>query len=204
MHLQLNQPVQLLLRSKDVLHDFYVPPFRARMNLVPGMVTRFWFTPTRAGRYDILCAQLCGVGHYNMRGYVVVEDKAAYDAWLSKQPTFEQTLSGQTPSSGLNPIAQGKALAQSKGCVACHCANGATGVGPTWQGLYGKQEQLETGTAKVDEAFLKEAITIPNSKRVKGFQPVMPKIPLDNNQVSALIAYIKTLSGPPAGGVAKQ
>lgn len=88
LHLPLGQPVLLLLRSKDVLHDFYVPPFRARMNAVPGMVTRFWFTPTKAGRFELLCAQLCGVGHYNMRGAVVVESPAAFHAWLAQQPTF--------------------------------------------------------------------------------------------------------------------
>src|SRR5437868_6537124 len=77
LHLPVNRPIKVLLRSKDVLHDFYVPPIRARMNMVPGMVTSFWFTPIRTGRFDILCAQLCGVGHYNMRGHVVVEDPAA-------------------------------------------------------------------------------------------------------------------------------
>lgn len=88
VHLPLNRPVKLLLRSDDVLHDFYVPPFRARMNMVPGMVTSFWFTPTRAGRFEVLCAQLCGLGHSNMRSYVVVEDEAAFQTWLQLQPTF--------------------------------------------------------------------------------------------------------------------
>jgi len=79
-----------LLRSIDVLHDFYVPEFRAKMDIVPGMVTYFWFTPTRTGTYDVLCFELCGVGHPTMRGMVVVEEESAYQAWLREQRTFAQ------------------------------------------------------------------------------------------------------------------
>ena len=88
LHLPLARPVQMLLRSNDVLHDFFVPPFRARMNIVPGSVTTFWFTPTQAGRFELMCAQLCGIGHHLMRGVVVVEDEAAFQAWLAAQPRF--------------------------------------------------------------------------------------------------------------------
>ncbi len=88
LHLPLGQPIKMLLRSIDVLHDFYVPQFRAKMDLVPGMVTFFWMTPTRTGTFDILCAELCGVGHHAMRGTVVVDDKAAFQKWLGAQKTF--------------------------------------------------------------------------------------------------------------------
>jgi cytochrome c oxidase subunit 2 len=90
LHLPIGQPVRMLLRSVDVLHDFYVPQFRAKMDLVPGMVTYFWFTPTKTGTFDVLCAELCGVGHHDMRGLVVVEDDSAYQAWLAEQQTFAQ------------------------------------------------------------------------------------------------------------------
>lgn len=92
LHIPLDEPVKVLLRSVDVLHDFYVPEFRAKMDMVPGMVTYFWFTPTRTGTFDVLCFELCGVGHYGMRAKVVVEEKNAYQAWLGKQPTFAQSL----------------------------------------------------------------------------------------------------------------
>jgi cytochrome c oxidase subunit 2 len=92
LHLPLDQPIKVLLRSIDVLHDFYVPQFRAKMDMVPGMVTYFWFIPTRTGTFEILCAELCGVGHYAMRGYVVVEEESAFEAWLQEQPTFAQLL----------------------------------------------------------------------------------------------------------------
>ncbi len=90
LHLPIGKPVRVLLRSLDVLHDFYVPQFRAKMDLVPGMVTFFWFTPTRPGTFEILCAELCGVGHHDMRGLVVVENDDDYGAWLEEQLTFAQ------------------------------------------------------------------------------------------------------------------
>jgi cytochrome c oxidase subunit II len=83
--------VTMLLRSADVLHNFYVPAFRGKMDMVPGMVTYFWFTPTRTGEYEILCAELCGVGHPIMRGFVRVVDEVEYRAWLDQQATFAET-----------------------------------------------------------------------------------------------------------------
>jgi cytochrome c oxidase subunit 2 len=82
--------VRVLLRSIDTIHDFYVPEFRAKMDIVPGMVTYFWFTPTRPGTFTAICAELCGTGHYSMRGVVVVEEEGAYQAWLQEQSTFKQ------------------------------------------------------------------------------------------------------------------
>ena len=95
LHLLVGKPVKVLLRSIDVLHDFYVPQFRAKMDMVPGMVTYFWFVPTRTGTFEALCFELCGIGHPNMRGKVVVETESDYQAWLQKQKTFAQ-LSAQT------------------------------------------------------------------------------------------------------------
>ncbi|MFC5475659.1 c-type cytochrome [Paraherbaspirillum soli] len=204
VHLPLNQPVKVLLRSQDVLHDFFVPPFRARMNMVPGMVSSFWFTPDKPGRYEVLCAQLCGVGHANMRGYVVVEDQASFQAWLKAQPTFALTMAAPSTSAASAPrtpealVAQGKALAESKACVACHTVDGSPRVGPTWKGLYGKTETMENGnTALVDEAYLKNFIRNPQALIVKGYAPMMPKIDLSDAELEALVAYIKS-NGPPA------
>jgi len=95
LHLPSGKPIKILLRSIDVLHDFYVPEFRAKMDMVPGLITYFWLTPTRTGTFEILCAELCGVGHPQMRGVVVVETESAYQAWLHQQKTFAQ-LSVQT------------------------------------------------------------------------------------------------------------
>ena len=87
LHLPLGKPVKVLMRSTDVLHDFYVPEFRAKMDIIPGSSSYFWLTPTRTGTFDILCAELCGTGHAYMRGSVVVEEQVAYEAWLEGQQT---------------------------------------------------------------------------------------------------------------------
>lgn len=92
LHLPVDKPVKVILRSKDVLHDFYVPEFRAKMDLVPGITTYFWLTPTARGQYGILCAELCGVGHHEMRGTVVVDSATDFDKWLLQQQNFEQQL----------------------------------------------------------------------------------------------------------------
>jgi len=93
LHLPIGKPLKALLRSIDVLHNFYVPQFRAKMDMVPGMVTYFWFTPTRTGTYEILCFELCGLGHPEMRGIVVVDEQSDYQAWLDRQTTFAQLAS---------------------------------------------------------------------------------------------------------------
>ena len=104
----------MLLRSHDVLHDFFVPNFRARQNIVPGQISQFWFTPTVPGRYEAMCAQLCGMGHPAMRGFVVVESQADFDAWLAKHPSFAKSQS--PPAATAEPTdplaARGRTLAQ--------------------------------------------------------------------------------------------
>ena len=92
LHLPLGKSVKAELRSIDVLHDFTVPQFRAKMNMVPGLVTYVWFTPIRNGNYDVFCEQLCGIAHYAMRGKVIVEEEPAFREWLSSYPTFAQTV----------------------------------------------------------------------------------------------------------------
>jgi cytochrome c oxidase subunit 2 len=213
VHLPLGRPVLVLARSHDVLHDFYVPPFRARMNIVPGQVSRFWFTPTVAGRYEALCAQLCGVGHPNMHGFVVVEDESHFLAWQAALPTFAKTQIKATPAPSVEAAAggagarveQGRALAESKGCVACHTIDGSARVGPTWKGLYGKTETMADGsTALVDENYLRSFIRDPQARRVKGFAPVMPKLEISDEELAALVAYIQSLGSPPAQAATEQ
>ena len=195
VHLPLNKPVRVLLRSHDVLHDFYVPPMRARMNIVPGQVSEFWFTPTKLGRYEAMCAQLCGVGHSQMRGMVVVVEPAAFESWLTAQPTFAAMRAGPaagTTPDAVDPLALGKTLSQTKGCTACHSLDGSRGVGPTWKGLFGKTETMVDGTkVLMDEAALKVEVVDPKARIVQGYPPVMPQIELTDTEADALVAYIK-------------
>lgn len=103
LHLELDQPVKVLLRSIDVLHNFYVPQFRAKMDMVPGAVTYYWLTPTRTGTFDILCFELCGVGHHAMRGLVVVDEAGDYEAWVDEHPTFAEAMEEARNETGTEP-----------------------------------------------------------------------------------------------------
>ncbi|MFT4655655.1 MAG: cytochrome c oxidase subunit 2 [Kangiellaceae bacterium] len=121
LHLPLDKPVKLLLRSKDVLHNFAVPQFRVKMDLVPGMVTYLWLTPTRTGSFEILCQELCGLAHFVMRGRVIVDSQEDYESWLTTQPTYAQTL---------NKIAGDPAMGKASYAV-CGSCHGAQGEGNT-------------------------------------------------------------------------
>ena len=93
--METNRPIKILLRSVDVLHNWYVPQFRAKMDAVPGVVTFYWFEPNKVGEYEVLCAEYCGVGHYAMRGTVIVQTKQDYNQWLNEQETFSELVAKQ-------------------------------------------------------------------------------------------------------------
>ncbi len=121
VHVPVGQPVKLLLRSKDVLHNFAVAQLRVKMDMVPGLVTYAWFTPTRTGSYDLLCEELCGVGHFAMRGRLVVDEPAAYQAWLDRQQTAAQSRARPAADVAAGKVAYAP-------CAACHGANGEGNV----------------------------------------------------------------------------
>jgi len=92
LHLLLDRSVKFELRTIDVLHNFYVPQFRGKMDMVPGIITYYWITPTKTGDFEVLCAEYCGSGHYAMRGRVIVDKEQDYKKWEAKQITFEKML----------------------------------------------------------------------------------------------------------------
>jgi len=209
VRLPLDRPVKVLLRSKDVLHNFYVPQIRSKMDMVPGMVSYFWFTPTKLGTYDVLCAEYCGLAHYNMRGNMIIEEPAAFEQWLNSQPTFAQTLRSAAKPSRESVLEHGRQLAQNSGCLACHSLDGSASLGPGWKDLYGRTEQLADGSnVQVDEAYLIESIREPKAKLVQGYPPVMVPYTFNQEELDALLALIKSLSGAtpdeqaPAGAAA--
>ena len=95
LNMENNRPIKILLRSVDVLHNWYVPQFRSKMDAVPGVVTFYWFEPNKVGEYEVLCAEYCGVGHYAMRGTVIVQDKQSYEKWLDEQEIFSELVAKQ-------------------------------------------------------------------------------------------------------------
>lgn len=194
VRIPVGQPVKVLQRSLDVLHNFYVPQFRVKMDLVPGLVSQFWFTPTQTGRFEVMCAEFCGTAHFNMRGHIVVEEPGRFQAWLAAQPTFVQ-LAKAGAAAGDVGAARGRAIAQSRGCLACHSTDGSAGVGPTWKGLFGGTRTLVGGAqVKADEAYLRRSIAQPTAEVVQGFAPVMPPADLNEQDTAAVIAFIKDIA----------
>ncbi len=194
LRLPVGQPVRLKLRSKDVLHSVFVPQFRAKMDMVPGMVTSFWLTPTRTGRFEILCSQHCGIGHFNMRGVVEVMEREAFDAWLERQPTYAEQLTQLGARVEDEDVARGRRLVDGAGCFACHSLDGSRRVGPTWLGLYGSQVELADGTTVLADAdYLRESIVNPGAQLTRGYPPVMQAYTFSDDEMAAIIAFLRTL-----------
>ncbi len=186
--LPVGRPVRFDITSRDVIHDFWVVEFRLKQDAVPGMVKSLWITPVLEGEYRVRCAELCGAGHAFMYAPVKVVSQEAFDAWVQEQ-TAATTGTAQL---------DGKTVAQQAGCLACHTVDGSPGVGPTWAGLFGKEETLDDGsTVKVDDAYLHESIVDPNAKVVKGYPAnVMPATfgeMLSEAEIQAIIDYIRSL-----------
>jgi cytochrome c oxidase subunit 2 len=87
LNLPVGRPVIVHLSSKDVIHSFGLPQMRVKQDVIPGVEQRVWFSPTRTGEFEIACSQLCGLGHYRMRGFYTIQTQADFDAWLAQQPT---------------------------------------------------------------------------------------------------------------------
>ncbi|WP_290652498.1 cytochrome c oxidase subunit II [Aquisalimonas sp.] len=194
LHLPVDQPVELVMRARDVIHSFFVPEFRAKMDMVPGMVTSFWFTPTRTGTFEALCAQHCGVGHYNMSATVNVMEREAFEDWLGEQQTFGEHLAALGDRDEDDEVSWGRELATSEGCMACHSDDGSRDVGPTWLNLYGREVTLEDdSTVVADEEYIRRSITDPRAQLTKGYPPAMPAYDFDDDELDALVAYIRSL-----------
>ncbi len=188
LHVPKGRDIKLILASEDVIHDFFVPAFRVKTDVVPGRYTTLWFRATKTGRYHMFCAQYCGTNHAIMGGWVTVLEPAEFQTWLSGGPA-EGPLS-----------AMGQKLFQSLACHTCHAAT-AQARGPSLEGVYGSTVQLDNGqTVVADDAYLRESILTPKAKIVAGYQPLMPTFQglVSEEQVLQLIAYIKSLKGPQA------
>ena len=188
LHVPTGRNVKLILASEDVIHDFFVPAFRVKMDVVPGRYNTMWFRPTKPGRYHFFCSQYCGTNHAVMGGWVTVLEPSEYAAWLSGSSGTEE-----------NPAAVGERLFTQLACVTCHFSDGK-GRGPSLNGVYGAKVLLADGsTVTADDAYIRESILLPQAKIVAGFQPVMPPFTglVSEEQILALTAYIKSLQAQP-------
>jgi len=186
LHVPVDRDVELIMTSQDVIHSFYVPAFRIKQDVLPGRYTTFWFRATKTGTYHLFCAEYCGTQHSGMIGQIVVMEPAQYEAWLSGGPSIPLPQAGQK-------------LFAELGCSTCHRAD-TQGRGPSLEGVFGKPVMLEDGrTVMADENYVRESILTPAAKVVKGFKPVMPVFQglVSDEQLNALVAYVKSLSQPP-------
>jgi cytochrome c oxidase subunit II len=201
LHVPVGRPVRLLLTSRDVLHSFFVPEFRIKMDVLPGRYTETWFQATKVGRYQVLCAEYCGTWHSQMWGEVVVMPAAQFDEWLAQQrqgPLAERVDSGgdDGPSFRGTIVEYGKRVAMAQGCLKCHTLDGEPHIGPTWLDLYRRRETLENGDVVVaDEGYLTDSMIDPRAKIVKGYKAIMPTYRgrLNAPDAAALVEFIKAL-----------
>ena len=191
LYLPINKQVVLKMTSRDVIHSFWVPEFRIKQDIVPGRTTEYRITPTLlTGEqpFKVRCAELCGASHAYMLSNVWVVTQDDFDAWVA-------VLQEEAAAAAQTPEGRGATLVTQNGCLGCHSVDGSLIQGPTWLGIYGKQEEMTDGSVVViDEAYIRESILNPQAKIVTGFEGVlMPAYDFTDEQIADIIAYMKTL-----------
>jgi cytochrome c oxidase subunit 2 len=187
LHVPVGRAIKLITTSEDVIHDFFVPAFRVKADVIPGRYVTIWFQATKPGRYRLFCAEYCGTKHSGMIGEVIAMEPAEYQTWLS----------GGAPEGSL--ASAGAKLFQDLACNTCHRPD-AQGRGPVLEGLFGKTVTLQSGdTVTADEAYVRESILQPSAKVTAGFQPIMPTFQglVTEEQLLELIEYVKSLQKLP-------
>jgi cytochrome c oxidase subunit 2 len=182
LYVAAGKPVRVELVSKDVIHGFYLPAFRVKRDVVPGMRNHAWFVADKPGSYDLFCSSYCGTGHSAMITTVEALPEAEFAAWLNQGAEKAEHA--------------GHELLEKHGCLGCHSLDGTAKVGPTFKGIWGRSETVVTNGAErtitVDEAYLHRSILEPQADVVKGFPPVMPTFPdLKADDIKALVEYLK-------------
>jgi len=190
--LPVNKPVRLILTSEDVIHDFAVPAFRSKVDVLPGRYVSTWYHPTKVGEYHLFCDQYCGTEHSKMVGKVIVMEEEDYQEWLTGTSDGK---GAKNPVDG-SPAWEGRQLFQKLQCLACHSAN-AEARAPVLEGLYKSRVPLQRGGSVIaDDTYIRESILHPMKKVVEGWNPtIMPayKDQVTEEDIINLIAYIRSL-----------
>jgi cytochrome c oxidase subunit 2 len=184
LHVPVGRAVVLTMTSQDVIHDFFVPDFRTKQDVVPGRYTTEWFIPTKVGRYRIFCAQYCGTSHAAMTGWVDVMEPQDYQKWLL------------TTGQGETMAAEGAKLFVRVGCSGCHGTSSKIQA-PKLEGIYGHPVPLNDGNVvTADDQYIRDSILHPGSQIVAGYQDIMPTFRghITEEELMQLIAYIKSLA----------
>lgn len=193
LHVPVDRPVKLIMKSDDVIHSLYIPAFRLKMDLVPGRYSTTWFEADTVGDYILFCAEYCGTQHSKMLARVVVHPSGEFSTWLADAANFLERMT---------PVEAGELIYNRRGCVQCHSIDGSAKAGPTFLGTFGTQQGLVDGTSVlIDENYIRESILEPQAKVRAGYKPVMPTYQgqLSDEEISALIAYMKSLSETRSG-----
>lgn len=180
------KPVKLVMTSVDVLHSFFIPNFRTKMDVIPWRYTTLWFNAEKVGEFPVFCTEYCGQDHSNMLAKIQVMPQAEFDAWLEK---------AAAEAGGPATLEKGQEVYNTV-CLACHSNDGTPRVGPTFKGLAGSQRTLADGsTVTADDDYLMRSILEPNAQVVQGFPPAMPPMAgtLNQTQIESIILYIKSL-----------
>jgi cytochrome c oxidase subunit 2 len=192
--------MRLDVRSADMIHGFFVPSFRLKIDAVPARTNTTWFQATKPGSYDIECTVICGVDHSLMLSKVVVVPEEEFKAWYfggEDAPEPGKALRAAEAHPDLANQPMGLAVLTAKGCIACHSVDGKPKVGPTLKAIYGREAQVLVAgnlrTLTVDDAYLRRSITEPSAQVVRGYPPAMPKTALTAQELDEVVRYIKTL-----------
>jgi cytochrome c oxidase subunit II len=187
LHIPANRPVKMIMSSDDVIHSFYIPDFRVKMDVVPNRYSSVWFEATETGESVLFCTEYCGTAHSNMLADVYVHTQEDFETWLEEGDAIDEDLA---------PAELGRQLVERQGCLACHTTDGSQLQGPSFQGIYGRDRLLEDGTTvTVDENYIRQSLLEPNSQIADGFAPIMPTYAgsLNDRQIDAIIEYLKTI-----------
>jgi cytochrome c oxidase subunit 2 len=184
-------PVKFNMKSQDVLHSMFIPEFRVKEDVVPSQFTYLWFQADKPGVYNIFCTEYCGDQHSGMLGKVYVLDQAAWERFLANEPIDPKEKKR-------TPLENGEYLYVKYNCKGCHSIDGTANIGPTFQGLYGREEIMaDNATITADDNYIMESIKQPEAKLVKGFaggqMPAFEGL-LTDDQIADIITYIKTLN----------
>ncbi len=178
------RPVKLVMSSKDVIHSFWVPEFRVKQDVVPGLYTTMWFEATRETTTTVECAEYCGDGHSKMLTRVYVFEEKKFDEYYAND--FDD------PSNPVPPAVRGKRKYEAL-CASCHSLDGSRIQGPTFQGIWGRKELLTDGSeVTVDANYIKSSIVNPQGQLVQGYPPTMPAFSyLKEKDIDGIIAFLK-------------
>ena len=182
-----NQPIKLILQSQDVLHGFYVPDFRVKIDVIPNRYMTLWFEATQIGEYDIFCAEYCGKSHSEMLGKVKVLSDPDYIKWLAEANIVDESI----------PLVDlGEMIYKKNACYTCHSTDDSKVIGPSFKGIWGTtMNHTDGSSAIVDENYILESLIEPQKKIVDGYQAVMPSYKgiLRDREIEGVIEYIKSL-----------